>query len=140
MTKLGGERCVWQCQSLSTHRVAGRYLPELADQGCPPRCLRTEPEGWPSAGDGSNEPEEAEAMDRVGKHEGVHGDHAFRLQLAEWHVNGPLIRAGGVEAIEGKVGCFTNAHASVSEQQEDIGGEIVAAEQFLLEELILLQW
>jgi len=53
-------------------------------------------------------------------------------------VNRPLIGAGSVEAIEGKVGRFADAHARVTKQQEDVGAEIVAAQQFLLEELILL--
>jgi hypothetical protein len=49
-----------------------------------------------------------------------------------------LIGGGGVEAIEGKVGRFADAHTGVSKQQEDIGAQIVAAQQFLLEPLILL--
>jgi len=53
-------------------------------------------------------------------------------------VNRPLIGAGSVETIEGKVGRFADAHAGVTKQQEDVGAEIVAAQQFLLEELILL--
>ena len=82
--------------------------------------------------------EEAETLDQL-THEGVYRDHAFGLQLAERHVNRPLIRAGGVETIEGKVGRFADAHAGVAKQQEDVGAEIIAAQQFLLEELILLR-
>jgi hypothetical protein len=50
----------------------------------------------------------------------------------------PLIRTGGVETIEGKIGHFADAHARVAKQQEYVGAEIIAAQQFLLEELILL--
>jgi hypothetical protein len=50
-----------------------------------------------------------------------------------------LIGAGGVEAIEGEVGRLANTHASVPEQQQDVSAQIVAAQQFLLEELILLR-
>src|SRR6516164_7814628 len=82
--------------------------------------------------------EEAETLDQL-THEGVYRDHAFRLQLAERHVNRPLIGAGGVEAIEGKVGRLANTHAGVPEQQQDVSAQIVAAQQFLLEELILLR-
>jgi hypothetical protein len=42
-------------------------------------------------------------------------DHSFRLQLAERHMNRPTIRADIVEAIIGKVGAFTDAHAGVAQ-------------------------
>ena len=42
------------------------------------------------------------------------------------------------KAIAGKVGTFTDAHTGMAQQQEDVGGQIVAAEQLLLDELILL--
>jgi hypothetical protein len=67
-------------------------------------------QGFPSAATGQQaairgqwieRAEEAETLDQL-THEGIHGDHSFRLQLTDWHVNGPLIRAGGVEAIEGR--------------------------------------
>ena len=48
-------------------------------------------------------------------------------------MNGPPIRAGIVEAIIGKIDTFPDAHAGVANQQEDIGGQIIAAEQFLLD-------
>ena len=82
--------------------------------------------------------EEAETLDQL-TNERVDRDHPFGLQLAERHVNRPLIGAGGVEAIEGQIGRFADAHAGVAKQQEDVGAEIVAAQQFLLEQLILLQ-
>lgn len=41
-------------------------------------------------------------------------------------------------ADKGEVDSLTDAHAGVAEQQEDIGGEIVAAEQLLLNSLVLL--
>ena len=81
--------------------------------------------------------EESETLDQF-THERVYWDHSFGLQLAEGHMNGPLVRACGVEAIEGKVGRFADAHAGVAQQQEYIGTEIIAVQQFLLKELILL--
>ena len=75
---------------------------------------------------------EAEALDEF-TDKRVHGDHAFGFQLAERHVNRPLIRAGGAEAIEGQIGTFTDAHAGVANQQKDIAAQIIAAEQFLLD-------
>jgi hypothetical protein len=53
-------------------------------------------------------------------------------------MNRPLIRAEIVEAIIGKIGTLADAHSGVALQQEHIGGQIVAAEQFLLDQLILL--
>ena len=48
-------------------------------------------------------------------------------------MNRPMIRAAGVETIEGKIGGLTDAHAGVAEQQENISAQIIAAAQFLLE-------
>jgi len=53
-------------------------------------------------------------------------------------VNGQPIRAGIMEAIIGKINTFPDAHSGVAHQQQDIGGQIIAAEQFLLNQLILL--
>ena len=69
----------------------------------------------------------------------VYRDHSFRLQLAEGHVNCPAIRTDIVEAITGKVGTFTDAHTGMAQQQEDVGRQVVAAEQLLLDGLILLR-
>jgi hypothetical protein len=81
--------------------------------------------------------EEAETLDQF-TDEGVYGDHPFGLQFAKRHMDRPLIHSGGVETIEGKIGRFADAHARVAKQQEYVGAEIIAAPQFLLEELILL--
>ena len=63
---------------------------------------------------------------------GVDRDHALGFQLSERNVNRPSIRAGIMEAIIGKIGTFPDAHSGVAYQQQDIGGQIIAAEQFLL--------
>ena len=68
----------------------------------------------------------------------VNRDHPLGLQLAKRNVNGPPIRAGIMEAIIGKIDTFPDAHSGVAHQQQDIGGQIIAAEQFLLNQLILL--
>jgi hypothetical protein len=52
-------------------------------------------------------------------------------------MNRPLIRAGGAKAIEGQISAFPNAHTGVANQQKGIATKIVAAEEFLLQELIL---
>src|SRR5262249_51378367 len=71
-------------------------------------------------------------------YEGVHGDHAFGFELAERHMNRPLIRSGRAKAVVGQIGAFTNAHAGVANQQKDIATEIIAAEEFLLQGVVLL--
>ena len=76
--------------------------------------------------------EEAQAMDEF-TDKRVDRDHSLGLQLAERNVNRPSIRAGIVEAIIGKIDTFADAHSGVAQQQQDIGGQIIAAEQFLLD-------
>src|SRR6266446_4118532 len=83
------------------------------------------------------ETKESEALDKF-THKGVHGDHTLGFELAEWHVNRPLIRPGGAKAVAGQIGALTDAHASVANQQKDIAPQIVAAEEFLLQEFVLL--
>src|SRR6266852_2518482 len=68
----------------------------------------------------------------------VHRDHPLGLQLAKRNVNRPPVGADIVEAIIGKIDTLPDAHSGVAQQQEDIGGQIIAAEQFLLNQLILL--
>ena len=80
---------------------------------------------------------ESETLDeRTNK--GIYWHHAFRLQFAERHMNRPLIRAGGAETIARQLSALTDAHAGVTNQQKSVTAQIVAAEKFLLEELILL--
>ena len=43
-------------------------------------------------------------------------------------MNRPTIRADIVEAIIGEVGAFTDAHAGMAQQQEDVGRQIIAAQ------------
>src|SRR3989449_5967761 len=69
---------------------------------------------------------------------GVYGDHALGFELAERHVNRPLIGPGGAKAVVGQIGALPDAHAGVANQQKDIASQIVAAEEFLLQELVLL--
>src|SRR5260370_42323155 len=51
---------------------------------------------------------------------------------------GPLSGAGAAEAIIGRIGTLADAHAGVTDQQERVRAEIIAAEELLFEELILL--
>src|SRR5436853_3735588 len=87
------------------------------------------------------ETKESEALDEF-TYEGVHGDQALGFELAERHMNRPLTRPGRVKAVVRQIGAFTDAHTGVANQQKDIAAQIVAAEEFLLQELVLLcrQW
>ncbi len=80
---------------------------------------------------------ESEALDEF-THKGIHGDHPFRFEFAERHMNRPLIRAGGAKAVEGQIGALADAHAGVANQQKGIATQIIAAEELLLQKLILL--
>jgi hypothetical protein len=80
---------------------------------------------------------ESEALDEF-THKGIYGDHAFCFEFAEWHMNRPLIRAGRAKAVGGQIGTLTDAHAGVTNQQKGIATQIVATEELLLQELILL--
>jgi hypothetical protein len=53
-------------------------------------------------------------------------------------MNRPLIRASGAEAIVAQISALANAHAGVANQQKGVAAQIVAADQLLLQELILL--
>jgi hypothetical protein len=81
--------------------------------------------------------EEAQAVYEFAA-EGIDRDHAFSFQFAERDMNSPAIGCGGTQAVVGQVGAFADAHAGVAEQEEDISAQIVAAQELLLEELILL--
>jgi len=70
--------------------------------------------------------------------EGIDGQHAFGLELAQGNMERPLVGAGGAEAVIGQVDTFADTQAGIAEQQEDISAQIVAAAELLLQELILL--
>jgi hypothetical protein len=80
---------------------------------------------------------ETEALDQF-THERIYRDHPFGFEFAEWHVNGPLMRAARTKAIDRQISAFSNAHTGVAHQQKGIAAKIVAAEEFLLQKLILL--
>jgi len=53
-------------------------------------------------------------------------------------MNGPLIRASRAKAIKGQIGTFADTHTGVANQQKGIVAQIIAAEELLLQEFILL--
>ena len=62
----------------------------------------------------------------------VDRDHALGLQFVQRNVNRPSIRADIMEAIIGKIGTLPDTYSGVAQQQQDVGGQIIVAEQFLL--------
>jgi hypothetical protein len=79
---------------------------------------------------------ESQAMNEI-TDEGIHGDHTLGFEFAQGHVNRPLVWTGGAQAVVGEVNTLADSHTGVSEHEEDISAQIVAAQEFLLEELIL---
>ena len=80
---------------------------------------------------------ESQALDEF-TDEGIHGDHTFGFELAEGHMNGPLIGASGAKASAGQIDTLADAHAGVANQQKGVAPQIVALEELLLKDLILL--
>ena len=70
-------------------------------------------------------------------HLGIGGDEAFAVQFADGDVEGPLIGSELRETIQGEIDAFADADAGGAGQQEGIGGQVVGAAQFLLQELIV---
>jgi hypothetical protein len=75
--------------------------------------------------------EEPQAMNDL-TNKRVYRDHALGFQFPERNVNRPSIRASIMEAVVLKINTFPDTHSGVAHQQQDIGGQIIAAEQFLL--------
>ena len=84
---------------------------------------------------GSRASEEAKALDEL-TNKGVDGT-SVRFSACREEREWPTDPGPMVEAIEGQIDTFTDAHAGVAQQQENIAGQIIAAEQFLLDQLIL---
>ena len=80
---------------------------------------------------------ETEALDQF-TDKGIYGNHPFCFEFAERHMNGPLMRTSRAKAIDRKISAFSDGHAGVAHQQKGIAAQIIAAEEFLLQELILL--
>jgi len=70
---------------------------------------------------------------------GIHGNPALGFELAQWHMDGPLTGAERAQTIKGEVGTFADAYSGVTQKQQDITDKVVAAQQFLLNQLILLR-
>src|SRR5262245_43198178 len=66
---------------------------------------------------------ESEAVDEFA-HKGIHGDHPFRFEFTQRHLNRPLARAGGEKAVKGQIGALTDAHAVVTNQQKGVATQI----------------
>src|SRR5260370_1436743 len=76
------------------------------------------------------------------KDKGSAGSPAFSLQIAERSMYDALIRAEGKQAVEGQIHALADTHTGVALEEQEITEEIIAALQFLLDELVLFrqQW
>src|SRR5258708_16387850 len=54
-------------------------------------------------------------------------------------MDGPLIRHERAQTVEREIDTFADAHASVTEKQQDITNEVIASQQLLLDQLMLLR-
>src|SRR5260370_39601417 len=85
----------------------------------------------PSLGSRFKRTKEAQPLDELA-YKRIHRDQAFGFQFAERHMNRPLIRASGTEAVRCEIDALADAHGCVAHQQEDIRTQIVAAEELPL--------
>jgi hypothetical protein len=83
-----------------------QVVAELTDEGFFGARTGQEPSICQQGIKGTKEPETLNEF----AYEGIHGDQAFRFQFAEWHMDRPLMRGRGVEAIEGQVRALADAH------------------------------
>ena len=70
---------------------------------------------------------------------GIDRNQAFGFELAEGHVNGPLIRPERAQAVGCQIDALADSHPGVALQQQEVAREIVAAEEFLLNPLVLFR-
>ena len=68
-----------------------------------------------SLGSRSQRAKEAQRPDELADKR-IHRDQPFGFQFSERHMDGPLIRASGTEAVRCEIGALTDAHASVANQ------------------------
>ncbi len=62
---------------------------------------------------------------------------AFGVQLAQRHMKRPLSGREQAQAVKGEIDTLADADAGVADEQQRIAGDIVAAQEFLLDEPIL---
>jgi hypothetical protein len=54
-------------------------------------------------------------------------------------MDGPLAGSECAQTVDSETNTFSDAHARVAEKKQCIAGEVIAPQQFLLHELILLR-
>jgi hypothetical protein len=87
---------------------------------------------------GAQRSEEAQAVDKLA--DGiVDGHETLGVQLAERYMERPLSGRERAQAIEGEIDTFADADTSVADEQKNVAGDIVAAQELLLDEAILFR-
>jgi hypothetical protein len=59
------------------------------------------------------------------------------VQLAERHVECPLSRRKQAQAVKGEIDTLADPDAGMTDEQQRVAGDIVASQEFLLDEAIL---
>jgi len=59
------------------------------------------------------------------------------VELAQRHMERPLSGREGAETVKGEIGTLADPHAGVTDEQQRVADDIVAAQEFLLNEPIL---
>lgn len=87
--------------------------------------------GWGEGAQGKNAGDHAAHL-MIGR------DQSLGVQLAERDMESPLIRPQLSQAVQGEVDALTDADSRGAREQEGIGVQIIGAEEFLLEKLIVV--
>jgi hypothetical protein len=111
----------------------GQFGAEFAQQRA---AIPAASEQQPVGRNNAQKPEEAQTMDQltdriVDRHE------TLCVQLAQRYVECPLSGREQTQAVKGEIDTLADPDAGVADEQQRVAGDIVAAQEFLLDEAIL---
>ena len=90
----------------------------------------------PVGGDGAQKSEEAQAVDQLA--DGIVDRHeTLGVQLAERYVECPLSGRKRAQAVKGEIDTLADPDAGMTDEKQRVTGDIVALQEFLLDEAIL---
>jgi hypothetical protein len=95
----------------------------------------------PIGRNGAQRSEEAQAVDKLA--DGIVDRHeTLGVQLAERYMERPLSGRERAQTVEGEIDTLADADIGVADEQKSVAGDIVAAQELLLDEAILFrsQW
>jgi len=88
--------------------------------------------GWGGSAQGKDASQDAPYL-------GIGGNPALGVQLAQGDVQCPLLWPYLPQAVQREMDAFADADPGGTDEQQRLGGEIIAAAQFLLQELVLVE-